>query len=140
MLQNRINELNSGILNFMGETVFVTGFMHEDRLKSFYERDVQCFSSKGLYALEVVTFNNIKDHALFLIQKDGVFIEQQQFNPIHKGSVRYKNKPGVIKIKIRKNTFNNQFNLLTERDSLIFDSKEELVAYLKKEFVEEIVI
>ncbi|MCS1384790.1 hypothetical protein FH508_0013095 [Lysinibacillus sp. CD3-6] len=134
LLQGRINELNSGILNYVENRVYITGFYNAERLNSHLDRNIQNWSSKGLYDKEEITFFNIKNEALFIVYENGVLVKQYQFIQVYKEIVQYKNKIGSVTITIRKNNFGNQFNLLVGLKSYEFPSKYELSEFLNSNF------
>ena len=49
LLQERIEELESGILNIKNNQVEVIGFLSPERLNDYYEKGIQCFYSKEFY-------------------------------------------------------------------------------------------
>lgn len=71
MLQNMVNELESGILNIVGNKVHVTRFTREEMLQLFLDTGIEAWSSKGLYNLQDLEFHNIKSNALIIVKKDG---------------------------------------------------------------------
>ena len=49
MLQERIAELGSAILEIKGEKVHILGFMSTERLNDYMETGSKCFYSQGIY-------------------------------------------------------------------------------------------
>ena len=47
MLQDRINEMDSAIVNFVGDWVYTLGFYNTDRLNSYLEEGKRNWSSTG---------------------------------------------------------------------------------------------
>lgn len=136
-LQERIEELGSGILNIK-DKVYVTGFMSPERLKEYYFNKKQCFLSKGIYENEDLDFSRIKDNALFIILKNNKEIEKYQFSMIKKGTITYKDKSNnstLSKVyKIRKCNFTDRFNYIDSDTSIIFNNYAELSDYFIKRF------
>lgn len=141
LLQERIEELNSGILE-LGEKCYLTGFMSPERLNDYYENGIQCYFSKGIYDLENIDFSKIKDNAIFIVLKNNIELNKYQFTLIKKDSVTYKilgKKEQFTKVyKIRKSTFSNQYNYIDSDVSLLFDNLNDLSDYFFQRFKTEL--
>ena len=137
LLQERIEELGSAILHIK-DKVYLTGFMSVEKLNDYYNKDIQCYLSKGIYELENLDFSKIKDYVLFIVLKDNVELKKYQFIPIKKGSITYKvlNKKSVLTkvYKIRKCNFSNQYNYVDLDTSLLFDNYDDLSNYFTNRF------
>ncbi|MHA6261553.1 hypothetical protein ACXYMX_16975 [Sporosarcina sp. CAU 1771] len=114
------------------------GFYNEDRLVSHIENDKDNWSSKGIYDNKDITFSTIRDSTLFIVNENGKEIERHQYNPVFRKPVEHKKKSGKIIITIRKSTFTNEWQILTEKDLFRFDTKNELEIYLLEHFKDEI--
>ncbi|MGP4074136.1 hypothetical protein ACTWQB_16660 [Piscibacillus sp. B03] len=137
MLQKRINELNSAILEFEEDKVYVWGFTTEKMLPSYSNKGLKCWSSQGLYDIEELEYYNIKDNALIVVKKRGKEIGRYQYKPIYKDTVKIKDDNGKEKsvtFAIRKSTYTNHYHLFTEKTSLLFESEKQLKLYLFDEF------
>lgn len=137
LLQERIEELGSGILEFKNNKIYLTGFLSKERLEDYYYRDINCAFSYGIYDDENLDFSLIKDNTLFLIIKDNKIDNKHMFNPIYKGSFKFKtedNKIATRVFKIRVSEFSNNLNLIIDKKSLIFENILDLKKYLVKEF------
>ncbi|MUK88212.1 hypothetical protein GMD78_07380 [Ornithinibacillus sp. L9] len=137
MLQNRIDELDSAILDIKGELVFVTGFMREEMVELHLIKGKDCWSSKGLYDYQELEYHNIKNNALIIVRENGKEINRYQYKPVYKDTIQYKNKNGKnlsITFTIRKSSFSEHYHLLSDRTSIIFDRKDELDNYLLDEY------
>lgn len=135
-LQNRIEELESGILDFTDNKVHVTGFLSPERLIDYYEKNINCFFSKGLYGIEDLQFQYIKDNALFIVVKDNS-ITKYQFNVIKKDSFQLKtvdenNKTKITTrtYKIRKNEFDDSYNYIDNDTNKIFSNIDQLKNFI----------
>ena len=137
LLQDRIEELDSAILDIK-DKVYLTGFMSAERLTDYYNKNIQCYLSKGIYELENLDFSKIKDNAMFIILKDNVEIKKYQFIPIKNGSVSYKvpdKKSKLTKVyTIRKCNFSNKYNYVDSDISLLFDTYDDLSSYFLDRF------
>ncbi|MED3542426.1 hypothetical protein ABEX53_30255 [Bacillus toyonensis] len=71
MLQERINELESGILTIDRDKVHVMGFKNEKMLMSFLNANKKNWSFIGIYDSHKMNFNNIKSNALIIVMEDG---------------------------------------------------------------------
>lgn len=148
MLQNRINELNSGILNIKEGHVHITGFMSEKMLDSYLTKGARNWSSIGLYDEEEIEFHNIKDNAMFIVKKDGKEIGKYQYKPIHKRTIEFKKDGKKVSrtVAIRKSVYSDHYHLYfvlnsKEKDSddngkrsFLFESEDELNHFLKDKF------
>lgn len=137
MLQERVNELKSAILDIVGDQVHVTGFTREEMLQSHLDKGILNFSSKGLYNFQELEFHNIKGDALIIVKKDGVEINRYQYKPVFKDMVQFKDEEGklaALTFTIIKSQYSDHYHFLTEKTSLLFDNKDELDDYLFEKF------
>jgi DNA polymerase III subunit epsilon len=140
MLQERINELKSAILEIEGDKVYVTGFTREEMLQRHLDNGSQCFSSKGIYNYQDLHFYNIQNHALIIVMKDGKELGRYQYKPVIKDTIRFKEfndgeeKVLSLTFTIRKSTYSDHYHFVTEKSSLLFDNKDELNRYLLEKY------
>lgn len=137
MLQERINELASGILTIDGNRVHVMGFKNEKMLMSFLNNNKKNWSSMGLYDFQELNFNSIKNDALFIVMKDGKEIGKYQYVPVYKGTIKYKNSDGkstTMVFTIRKSAYSGHYHFLSEKISKLFENKKSIIDYLNREF------
>lgn len=130
MFQERLNELNSGIIDIREDKIFVTGFYNADRLTSHLHKEIDNHSSKGVYPKSNFAFNNVRDGALFIVQENGIEKEKVQFNVISKELMQPLNRNNKIIVTLRQNPNNNKLNLIADSNSLIFNSVEELESHI----------
>ncbi|HCW54758.1 MAG TPA: hypothetical protein DG753_13715 [Clostridium sp.] len=126
MLQERIEELGSAILDYKDGKVFITGFMSLDRIEDYYNKGVNCFFSKGIYNEEKLNFGKIKTDSLFIILKDEKEVCRYQFSVLKKDIIKYKdsnNKPKTKTYIVRKCKYTNMYNLIS-RETLVVDGKK----------------
>ena len=129
MLQNRLNELASAILDIEGNKVYITGFTREEMLQSFLDTGIEAWSSKGLYDYQDLEFHNIKDDALIIVRKDGKEINRFQYKPIYRNTIELKNEKGnkvSRTFKIRKSAYSEHYHFyfLVDKESTVFDDEE----------------
>lgn len=147
-LQERIEELGSGILEITESEVKLIGFTCEEGLRDFYEKDRKCFSSNGIYTIykdEKLDFSKIRDNALFIKKLNGEEVERYQFEPLFiiksddkfryteidpSGNKKQKSKSFTI----RKCRYTNKYNYRDMEESILFDSFDELNEYIRKNF------
>lgn len=137
ILQERIEELGSGILELKNNKVYLTGFLSRDRLEEYCNKNINCAFSHGIYDYENLDFSRIKDNALFLVIKNNKVEDKHIFNPIYKGSFKFKtedSKTATRVFKIRIAEFSNKLNLIIDKKSLIFKNPLDLKDYLIKEY------
>lgn len=139
-LQNRVNELNSAILNYINNKVHIMGFYNAERLDDYLTKNAKNWMSIGLYEEEEIDFLNIKNNALFVIQENDIEIKRLQFTKVLKKAVKSKSKKSNIMITIRKDSFSNQYILTTEKFSKLFNTKQDLDAFLLIEYKDPITI
>lgn len=130
MLQSRINELYSAIIDLKEKETHVTGFYNADRLTSHLESGISNFSSKGIYPKEPINFNNIQTNALFIVKKHNEVIEKHQFKLIYKQLSQPLDRPNKIILSIRKDIFSNAYNVKTESNSDLVIGFESLTNFL----------
>lgn len=169
MLQERINDLDSGILEYIDDKVHVTGFLSEERLNDYYQNGKQCFFSKGIYRKMDLYWGGIKDNALFILIKDGNEVNRFQFEVLKKDTVQLRTKRELkpreaskyktdYKTKsktytIRKCKYSGVYNLISKEsildddnnrssveDNKIFEKLEDLKVYLEQLFENKIQI
>lgn len=133
MLQARIEELGSAILNLKGDIIYIDGFYNCDRLMD-YLNGINCIMSKGIYDYQELDYSRIQDNCLFIIKKDNRELKRYQFIPLFKGIVKYKNVTNGNNISrtftVRHCHFSNQYNLIifdedNNKQSLVFNSMQE---------------
>lgn len=134
LLQNRINELNSAILNFARDKVYITGFYNAEMLLLHLNEGRDNHKSKGMYDKEDITFENVLNNALFIIQKDGVEQRRLQYKQVFKGEMKLKAQNKKQMISVRKDTFSDHFLLHTEKKITSFERKNELNLFLLEQF------
>ena len=133
MLQARINELNSGIINVVGDAVHTLGFMNADRLHSYETMGLKNWYSVGRYQYENIDFHSTKSEAVFVLQENGQEVARYQFLPILRDTVSYinvKRKKATLTFEIRKNTYSSHYNFKTETQSLLFGSIAEIKKHM----------
>ncbi|MGM9986272.1 MAG: hypothetical protein ACI35O_03485 [Bacillaceae bacterium] len=144
MLQNRVNELNSGILNIIDNKIHITGFTREEMLQSHLKKGIENWSLKGLYDWQEIEFHQIKDHALIIVQKDGKEIDRHQYRPIYKEKVEWKNEKGKKMSRtfvIRKSTYSEHyhFRFVIDKESDPGDVKDQSMLFSNKEALDQYV-
>jgi hypothetical protein len=135
-LQERIEELGSGILKFQDSRVCLIGFTCSERLYDYYNNGVLCQFSTGLYDLEPLDFSRIQDNALFIV-KNGNKELRYQFKLIKKDIVKYKdeaNKQLSKVYSIRECIYTNKFNYKDADVSILFDKKVDLQKYFQDRY------
>ncbi len=137
LLQERIEELNSGILNYTGNNIKLTGFLSGERLLDYLRDGLDCRFAVGVYPEEELNFAYIKDNGLFIIQQDGLDISKYEFSIIHSDTLRYRdeeNKPKTKVYKIRYCPHSNKYNFRTQDNSILFNALDDLKHFLIKEY------
>lgn len=136
ILQEYINELSSGILEYKNNKIYLTGFLSPERLYEYYNDKHDCFFSQGIFDIEDLSFEWIKDNALFIIIKNEIEVFRTQFKLLKKDSIRYKidDKYTTKVYSIRKCIYRNLYNYLDAEESLIFKSLEDLNNYILNKY------
>lgn len=141
-LQELLNEFGCTILNYSNGSIYVDHFYNEDRYIDFLN-GVSCKQGVGLFDLdEELTFNQLKDNTLVIIQNDGVEVEKHRYLTIFKATMEYKHldpddkkSNKTLTFRIRKHEFKSVINFInTEGNSQDFKSIQEIKDYLYKEY------
>ncbi|WP_300383520.1 hypothetical protein [Clostridium sp.] len=131
MLQDRINELDSAIVNVVGEWVYTIGFYSTERLHSYLEKGKKNWSSIGKYPLEELSFHDIKTNATVILQHDSEEVTRYQYVKIKNGVLSYENvqnKSGKATgvYEIRKEVYFSTWNIRFANNSLVFETWEDM--------------
>ncbi|PIC56569.1 hypothetical protein CSV80_12460 [Sporosarcina sp. P12(2017)] len=137
MLQTRINDLNSGIVNITGNKVRLTGFHNSNRLQAYETKKLDNWSSKGLYDVEEIVFNNLKSEALIVVQNNGREFARYQFEIILRDTVEGTNdkmKKTISAFEIRKSRYTSHYNFRMKDTRLLFNTLHEITEYMMQTF------
>jgi len=137
VLQDRINELDSAILDIKGNKVNITGFMSEEMLQLHLTEGSKNWSSMGLYDDEDLEFHNIKNNALFIVNKNGAKARRYQYKPVYREMLQFKDEDGKslsLTINIRKSQYSALYHLSTTKESLLFSCKDDLDSHLLEKY------
>lgn len=134
LLQSRINELNCAIINFVENKVYLTGFYSEKMMRLHLDEARDNHHSKGIYDKEEINFNKVLNNSLFIIQENGIEQKRIQYQQVFKDILKLKNSNKKLMVSIRKNTFSNQFILITEKYEYSFENHIELNHYLLEQY------
>ncbi len=131
MLQDRINELDSAIVNVVGDLVNTMGFYNTDRLMSYLHEGKKNWSSTGRYPFEELAFHNIKTNATIIFQQDGVDIARYKYIKVKNGSLMYENQQNksgktTAVYEIRKEVYSSTWNLRFTDNSQAFQTWEDM--------------
>ena len=134
MLQERVNEFNSAIVNIVGELVYTVGFYNSERLREFVEEGKKNWSSTGRYPFEQLTFHTIKSNAVFIVQQDGIEVARYKYVHVKNGTMVYtneQNKSGkaTAVYEIRREEYSQTWNIRFAKESLTFETWEEMKQY-----------
>lgn len=133
-LQQRINELNSAIINIVDNRVNIKGFYNEQMLLRHLEKNIDNCSSKGIYEYAKFNFNKAKTNALFIVQKSGVEIKKVKYIHILKEALKLRDSNNKEMITITKNVFGEEYLVKTEKDISLLKNEEELKNFLKEKY------
>lgn len=143
ILQEYIEELGSAVLTIKNSKVILTGFTCPERLQDYYDKDIKCHFSQGIFDLESLDFSKIKDNSLFVVNnEDNDKKCKYQFKLLKKDIVKYKSDGKYFSrvYKIRKCNYTNQYNFIDMESSKLFDTKEELLKYFENHFGKSLVM
>ena len=141
ILQERIEELCSGILIMHGDKVELIGFLSPERLEDYYIKNKDCFHSHGFYKYEELDFGYIKDDSVFIVIGNNQEKCIYNFKLFKKDVVKYKdknNKPLTKTYWIRKCSYNNIYNYRDMEISKLFNTIEELNSYFEDKYNKEL--
>lgn len=91
LLQNRINELNSAIINITGNKVQVTGFYNPKLLQSHLDSGNLNYLSQGIYDIKEINFNDVLNNSLFVILENSIEQKRIQFEQAFKDTLKLNN-------------------------------------------------
>lgn len=137
ILQEYIEELGSAVLIIKNSKVSLTGFTCPERLQDYYDKDIKCHFSQGIFDMEDLDFSRIKDDALFIINdKDNDKQYKYHFEVLQKEKLKYKKdkKPMQKVHKIRKCKYTNKYSYIDIDFKILFDTKEDLLKYFHDRF------
>lgn len=137
LLQERINELGSAIINIRNRKIHLTGFMSSERLLDYYEKGNDCRLSMGVYSIEEYNVAYGRDNALFIVLEDNIEVSRYEFRLIKNDTIKYKdedNKPRTKVYKIRYCKYSNMYNYKDIDKSILFNNEEELLNYFLNEY------
>lgn len=130
MLQERISELGSGILKIKKNEVNLIGFMSSERLYDYYDKNIDCHFSHGIYPNRELNWGKIQDNAIFIVlNEENEVVNKYQFLVIKKDTVKYKDKNNTNRTKtytIRKCNFTGLYNFIA-REAIVNDGKKTAV-------------
>lgn len=138
-LQDRIEELQSGILEIDGNKVNMTGYYSKDRLLDYLDKGLDAYFSKGVYDYEKLDFGKVKNNTLFIIYKDGKEIARYEFQGIKKGTFDYDEKnnvngKGTKTYLIRYCKWSKMYNYIDNETNITFSNKIDLVNFLLEKY------
>lgn len=139
MLQDRINELDSAIVNVVGNLVNTVGFYNTDRLMSYLEEGKKNWSSTGRYPFEELVFHNIKTNATIILQQNGLEIARYKYKKVDNGSLLYENQQNksgkaTAVYEIRKEMYSSTWNLRFADKSQVFQTWEDMQTQVLAEY------
>lgn len=129
-IEERLLELNCGIINILDNKVEIHGFLSEERLND-YLQGINCRYSYGVYPLNDFNETLIQDNALFIIKKNNIESHRVQLTNIYEDIVILKmdGKNLNRKIKIRKSTCSGDYQLIINKEHINFTNLDELTAH-----------
>lgn len=138
LLQERIEELGSLILNIKNDKIELIGFMSEDRLLSYYIDNVKCHLSHGIYNKEPFDLAYLNDNSLCIIQENNIEVARYKYVPLKKGTLKYKD-PADMKNKskiytLRLCEYTEKYSFVESTRSMLFDTKDSLTSFLINEY------
>lgn len=141
LLQQRIEEVGSAIINHKDNLVHITTFYNSDRLND-YLGGLNCIQGFGMYDPEDLDYTRIQDNCLMIVQKDDKEVHRFQFKPLFRGTVKVSNsgKKAMARIfTLRKCLFSSQYNVMildenNEKQNLLFKDMDEIESTFYKMF------
>lgn len=130
-IQERISELDSGILNILKDKIELTGFLSQERLND-YLNGTDCHFSFGLYPNENYNESVSKDDALFIVRENNVEIKRWLYQKVFEGNVLLKIDGKLINrvIKVRKEKYTDNYHFIAYQENKTFGSIEDLDQFL----------
>lgn len=133
LLQQRIEELGSAILNRKGDRVHIIGFYNRERLMD-YLNGINCFKSKGLYDEADLDYSRIQDNCLMILMEDDIEVKRIQYIPIFNGIVKFNTlgrKTVTRMFSLRRCLYSDQYNIIildenNEKQSFIYNDIQDV--------------
>lgn len=141
LVQERIEELNSIIIDVFDDKIKLTGFLSEERLFDYYEKGSECRFSVEVYPKEEFNIAYAKDNAIIILREHGVEIGRYKFIPLKRDTVKYKDIDKNNRSRsytIRQCYYTKKFNYKDSEKSILFDDETSLREYFWNEFNSEL--
>jgi hypothetical protein len=138
-LQERIEEMDSCILNVKNDLIELTGFTCPERLLDYHETNSDCWFSLEISKVEDYDIAYIKDNALFVILDNNIEVKRYHFIPLERKTIKYKSKKTKSSIadktySIRKCSQTGLFNYKDAQQSLLFNTYDEVESFIAKTY------
>lgn len=145
LLQSRLEEIDSAIIDVYVDRIIVRGFYSEERLLDYYIHKKDCWCSLGKYPKENYDIAYLKNNALLIILKDGEEISKHKFELLKKDTAKYKdiNDDNKVKSKtyeIRYCFHSRKYNYKDADISLIFNTYQELKNYFFNHYNSSLIV
>ncbi|MDD2422417.1 MAG: hypothetical protein PHU78_09830 [Heliobacteriaceae bacterium] len=142
LLQQRIEELGSAIINYRGNLVHIDAFYNSDRLLD-YLGGLNCIQSVGLYDYEEIDYSRIKDNCLLIVKQDDKEVKRFRYAPIFKGTVKFSNpdKKSMTRVfTLRKCLYSKRYNMIildenNEKLSIVYENMQDVESNFEKMFL-----
>jgi DNA polymerase-3 subunit epsilon len=131
LIQERIAELDSGIINILDNEIEIRGFMSPERLYD-YLNGIDCFYSFGVYPKDAFDESVIKDNALYIVRKNDVEISRWQYQKVFEGNVLLKINGKLLNrvIKVRKSRYDKNYQFISNEENRIFSCVEDMNQFI----------
>lgn len=138
-LQEKIEEMDSGILHVKNNLIELIGFTCPERLLDYYNDQVKCWFSFGISKIEPYDIAYAKDNALLVILENDVEIKRYQFVPVERKTIKYKSDTTKSSIadktySIRKCSQTGSYNYKDTERSLLFNTYGEVESFIAETF------
>lgn len=131
LIQERIAELYSGIINIFDDKIEIRGFLSPERLYDYLD-GTDCFYSFGIYPKELYDESISKDDAHFIVRENNVETKHWQYEKIYESCMMINVNGNLTKrvLKVRKDRYGNNYQFIAKEENRIFESLEEMDQYL----------
>lgn len=135
-VNNRIEELNSCVIEEKEKHLSIIGFTSPERLLDFYDKGIKCFFSTGFYKYEDYKVSLAPSNGLLIEIKNGIEVARYAFQDLLTTTIKYKiGKQYFYKtIKIRMEKYHTFYNLIDAENNLVFETREDLEHYISNTF------
>lgn len=136
MLEERLNELGSAIINYKEDNIELIGFYSPEMLL-FQNETLDNKLSHGIYPFEDINHSKIKDNFILVVQENSKEIIRYKFKTREKLQLTYKDHNGNNKsrlFRVRVCEYTNLYNYVDTEESKLLEFYDDIHTYLNSKY------